>query len=74
MCDDSVVRSGVPVVHSIYGLPHTLNSVNYANSNALEKLLDLGDPRVFSFVHAKYCFKLVFVDYVSVHRTWSENA
>ncbi|CAH1375953.1 unnamed protein product [Tenebrio molitor] len=44
--DGSVARSGVPVMHSIYGLPHTLNSVNYATSNALEKLLDLGDPRI----------------------------
>ncbi|KAH0821236.1 hypothetical protein GEV33_001555 [Tenebrio molitor] len=44
--DGSVARSGVPVMHSIYGLPHTLNSVNYATSNVLEKLLDLGDPRI----------------------------
>jgi geranylgeranyl diphosphate synthase type 3 len=54
--DGSVARRGVPVMHSIYGLPHTLNSVNYATSNALEKLLDLGDPRVFFFRSRKILF------------------
>ena len=34
--DNSKLRRGVPVVHSIYGIPHTLNTANYVYVLALE--------------------------------------
>ena len=35
--DNSKLRRGIPVAHSIYGIPHTLNTANYVYILALEK-------------------------------------
>ena len=48
--DDSSLRRGVPVAHSIYGLPSTLNTANYVYVMALAKVMGLGSEeamRVF---------------------------
>lgn len=54
--DDSVTRSGVPVMHSIYGVAHTVNSLNYTMANTLEKFLDLEEPRVLFYHPDKVLF------------------
>lgn len=44
--DSSILRRGVPVAHSIYGVPSTINAANYVICIALEKTLDLKHPEV----------------------------
>ncbi|CAI4228015.1 unnamed protein product [Auanema sp. JU1783] len=39
--DSSVLRRGLPVTHSIYGTPRTINTANYVYFVALEKCLKL---------------------------------
>ncbi|XP_060067019.1 geranylgeranyl pyrophosphate synthase-like [Ylistrum balloti] len=42
--DSSKLRRGIPVAHSIYGVPHTINSANYVYFLGLEKVLRLEHP------------------------------
>jgi geranylgeranyl diphosphate synthase, type III len=42
--DNSKMRRGVPVVHSIYGVPATINTANYVYFVALQKCQQLGRP------------------------------
>lgn len=44
--DNSQLRRGIPVAHSIFGIPTTLNSANYVYFLGLEKALQLGNPDV----------------------------
>lgn len=44
--DNSVLRRGIPVAHSIYGVASTINASNYASLLALEKSKDLEHPDV----------------------------
>lgn len=47
--DNSILRRGIPVAHSIYGVASTINAANYAMIVALEKCLELGHPSVRFF-------------------------
>ncbi|CAH0605594.1 unnamed protein product [Chrysodeixis includens] len=42
--DNSILRRGIPVAHSIYGVASTINAANYAMIVALEKTQELGHP------------------------------
>ncbi|TMW46775.1 hypothetical protein DOY81_008144 [Sarcophaga bullata] len=42
--DNSILRRGVPVAHSIYGVASTINAANYVLFLALEKVQQLGHP------------------------------
>ncbi|KAG6445824.1 hypothetical protein O3G_MSEX004100 [Manduca sexta] len=42
--DNSILRRGIPVAHSIYGVASTINAANYAMIIALQKTLELGHP------------------------------
>ncbi|KAL4142890.1 hypothetical protein QTP88_005283 [Uroleucon formosanum] len=42
--DNSVLRRGIPVAHSIYGVASTINAANYMSFVALERTLSLGHP------------------------------
>lgn len=42
--DNSILRRGIPVAHSIYGVASTINAANYALFLALEKVLKLEHP------------------------------
>lgn len=44
--DNSVLRRGIPVAHSIYGIASTINAANYMSFVALERTLSLGHPMV----------------------------
>nr|POE75615.1 geranylgeranyl pyrophosphate synthase [Quercus suber] len=44
--DDSKLRRGVPVAHSIFGTAQTINSANYIYFCALQELLKLNNPEV----------------------------
>lgn len=44
--DNSVLRRGIPVAHSIYGVASTINAANYVIFLALEKVLKLNHPEV----------------------------
>lgn len=46
--DNSCLRRGVPVAHSIYGVASTINAANYVLFIALEKVQELGHPEVRS--------------------------
>ena len=41
--DDSTLRRGIPVAHSIYGVPTTINCANYVFFMALERCHRLGN-------------------------------
>ncbi|XP_012266399.2 geranylgeranyl pyrophosphate synthase isoform X1 [Athalia rosae] len=42
--DNSILRRGIPVAHSIYGVASTINAANYVLFIALEKVLALNHP------------------------------
>ncbi|KAI0399340.1 geranylgeranyl pyrophosphate synthetase [Xylaria palmicola] len=42
--DNSTLRRGLPVAHSIYGMPQTINSANYVYFRALQELQKLSNP------------------------------
>lgn len=42
--DNSILRRGIPVAHSIYGVASTINAANYVVAIALEKVQSLGHP------------------------------
>ncbi|CAH1984228.1 unnamed protein product [Acanthoscelides obtectus] len=42
--DNSILRRGIPVAHSIYGIASTINSANYTFFIALERIMDLKHP------------------------------
>lgn len=42
--DNSILRRGIPVAHSIYGVPSTINAANYVMVIALERVLALHHP------------------------------
>ncbi|XP_015188442.1 PREDICTED: geranylgeranyl pyrophosphate synthase [Polistes dominula] len=42
--DDSILRRGIPVAHSIFGVPSTINAANYVLFISLEKILALNHP------------------------------
>lgn len=44
--DNSVLRRGIPVAHSIYGVGSTINAANYVIIIALKKCIELGHPDV----------------------------
>lgn len=46
--DNSTLRRGVPVAHSIYGVASTINAANYIFFLALEKVQSLDHPDVSS--------------------------
>lgn len=52
--DNSTLRRGVPVAHSIYGVASTINAANYIFFLALEKVQALDHPDVCIF----YGFRL----------------
>jgi geranylgeranyl pyrophosphate synthase len=49
--DNSILRRGIPVAHSIYGIATTINAANYVLFIALE--------RVISLNHAEVCYHLL---------------
>lgn len=44
--DNSILRRGIPVAHSIYGVASTINAANYVYFLGLEKVLSLNHPQV----------------------------
>ncbi|XP_023023224.1 geranylgeranyl pyrophosphate synthase quemao isoform X1 [Leptinotarsa decemlineata] len=42
--DNSILRRGIPVAHSIYGVASTINTANYTSFIALERVVDLQHP------------------------------
>lgn len=46
--DNSLLRRGLPVAHSLFGVPQTINSANYVYFCALEELQKLNNPKCIS--------------------------
>ncbi|KAI4630329.1 hypothetical protein J4E85_003431 [Alternaria conjuncta] len=44
--DSSILRRGIPVAHSIFGIPQTINSANYVYFRALSLLLSMNNPKL----------------------------
>ncbi|KAF2851571.1 terpenoid synthase, partial [Plenodomus tracheiphilus IPT5] len=44
--DSSLLRRGIPVAHSIFGTPQTINSANYVYFKALQDLLLMQNPKL----------------------------
>jgi geranylgeranyl diphosphate synthase type 3 len=44
--DSSVLRRGIPVAHSIFGVAQTINSSNYVYFKALQDLAIMGNPKL----------------------------
>ena len=42
--DNSILRRGVPVAHSIFGIAQTINTANYVYFQALAELAKLKNP------------------------------
>ncbi|KAL8690194.1 MAG: hypothetical protein Q9224_004463 [Gallowayella concinna] len=53
--DNSVLRRGIPVAHSIFGTAQTINSANYVYFQALQELLKLGNPEVVRIYADELC-------------------
>ncbi|KAJ4407270.1 geranylgeranyl pyrophosphate synthetase [Gnomoniopsis sp. IMI 355080] len=46
--DNSILRRGLPVAHSLFGVPQTINSANYVYFYALEELQKLNNNEVIT--------------------------
>jgi geranylgeranyl diphosphate synthase type 3 len=46
--DNSKLRRGIPVAHSIFGIPTVINGANYAYFLALEKCHALQNPQAMN--------------------------
>ncbi|ORY17126.1 isoprenoid synthase domain-containing protein [Clohesyomyces aquaticus] len=46
--DSSLLRRGIPVAHSIFGVAQTINSSNYVYFKALEELAHLQNPKLIT--------------------------
>lgn len=44
--DNSILRRGIPVAHSVYGIASALSAANYALFIALERVVGLQHPAV----------------------------
>ncbi|KAF1957775.1 geranylgeranyl pyrophosphate synthetase [Byssothecium circinans] len=44
--DSSVLRRGIPVANSIYGVAQTINTANYVYFRALQELMLMGNPKL----------------------------
>ena len=53
--DSSLLRRGVPVAHSIFGIAQTLNSANYVYFCALQDLLKLNNPETIKIYTDELC-------------------
>lgn len=42
--DNSKLRRGIPVAHSVFGIPQTINSANYVYFLSMEKVIALQEP------------------------------
>jgi len=42
--DNSILRRGIPVAHSIYGVPSTINAANYLLLKGLKRVQSLNHP------------------------------
>lgn len=57
--DNSILRRGIPVAHSIYGVASTINAANYVFILALEEVqkLEHDDVSVLE-KHINFCFSI----------------
>jgi geranylgeranyl diphosphate synthase type 3 len=46
--DNSILRRGIPVAHTIYGVPRTINAANYAQFIALNSVQNLHHPKAMA--------------------------
>ncbi|KAL9023946.1 MAG: hypothetical protein Q9196_006867 [Gyalolechia fulgens] len=53
--DNSLLRRGIPVAHSIFGTAQTINSANYVYFQGLQELLKLGNPEVVRIYAEELC-------------------
>lgn len=44
--DSSILRRGIPVANSIFGVAQTINSANYVYFKALQELMLMGNPKL----------------------------
>nr|UPW35118.1 terpene cyclase 1 [Didymella macrostoma] len=44
--DNSILRRGIPVANSIFGVAQTINSANYVYFKALQELMCMGNPKL----------------------------
>lgn len=48
--DNSILRRGIPVAHSVYGIASSLNAANYILFIALERVVNLQHPAVSNHI------------------------
>lgn len=53
--DNSLLRRGIPVAHSIFGTAQTINSANYVYFGALQELLKLANPSAIQIYTDELC-------------------
>lgn len=51
--DNSILRRGIPVAHSVYGIASSLNAANYILFIALERVINLQHPAVSNHILTK---------------------
>lgn len=56
--DNSKLRRGIPVAHSIFGVAQTINSANYVYFLALEKTMALGHAKGVEIFTSKVAHQL----------------
>ncbi|KAI8797200.1 geranylgeranyl pyrophosphate synthase [Biomphalaria glabrata] len=56
--DNSKLRRGIPVTHSIFGVAQAINSANYVYFLGLEKLFSLGKLEETSRIFTEHCLEL----------------
>ena len=61
--DNSKLRRGVPVAHSIFGVPSVINTANYVYFLALERCLGLGNDDAMKVRNSTYMNIVLLISY-----------
>jgi hypothetical protein len=67
--DNSILRRGIPVAHSIYGVASTINAANYVMIIALEKSLELGHHLVTHLFNLQHSFNFFLIKFDVIFTT-----
>jgi len=68
--DNSILRRGIPVAHSIYGVASTINAANYLILKGLKKVQSLNNPDAIT-VYTEQLLEMFYAQGLEI--CWRDN-